>query len=331
MTMTTRSRHFVLITATLGAAAALVLGGGLSGVSAAEKSTPDPVAVLAAASPEALANTAASSASLAQGSAQKLATSGTPVIALKADSATPVTIAAPFSDTASPRSTDQAGVAAYDNGNHTSTVAVTHTHGSVAFNTVIWDSTAPSSYSYTLDLADGSTLHQNSSGTISILDAAGSWTGGVKPAWARDANGRPIPTRYEITGSILTQTVDLSQPGIAFPVVADPWFGSDLIDHVTWVPGDPQWGPTAQVYPTDYGRDQLAVGPEANEAAWGEALEKGDRSRLDHDNLHDQFSCHFLGRATTAGKESWNLDSNRPDVGLAATIAASCNPQGGED
>lgn len=176
-----------------------------------------------------------------------------PSSALDADSATLVTIAVPFSDTASPRSTDQAGEAAYDNGNHTSTVVVTHTDGSVAFNTVIWDSTAPSSYSYTLDLADGFTLHQNSS------------------------------------------------------------------------------GPTAQVYPTDYGRDQLAVGPEANEAAWGEALEKGDRSRLDHNNLHDQFSCHFLGRATTAGKESWNLDSNRPDVGLAATIAASCNPQGGED
>lgn len=74
--MTTPSRHFVLITATLAAAAALVLGGGLCGVSAAETSAPDPVAVLAAASPEALANTAASSASLAQGSAQKLATSG---------------------------------------------------------------------------------------------------------------------------------------------------------------------------------------------------------------------------------------------------------------
>ncbi|PPG20591.1 DUF2599 domain-containing protein [Rathayibacter toxicus] len=190
---------------------------------------------------------------------------------------------------------------------------------------------APGAYTYELRLPVGSTLRPSTSGVISILDAAGKWVGGVKPAWARDAHGNAIRTHYGISGTTLIQIVDLSPSGIAYPVVADPWFGVDLIDHVTWVLGDPQWGPTAQVYPTDLGRNQLGAGPEANEAAWGEALDKGDRARLDHNNLHDQFTCHFLGRIFTADKESWNLDSNRPDVGLAATIAANCNPQGGED
>ncbi|AND16828.1 DUF2599 domain-containing protein [Rathayibacter tritici] len=298
--------------------------------SAAQPPTPDAVAALASASPEALANTATPTPS-PRGSKQKSVVSNAPLLAFGTDSTTPVTVGAPFADTATAAPTQQAGVTVYDNRNSTSTVAVTHTDGSVAVNTVIGSSSAPHASSDNLDLPVGSSLHANDSGTVSVLDAVGFWSGGVKAAWARDANGTSIPTHYDIAGTTLTQIVDLSQPGIAFPLVADSWFGQDLIDHVTWVQGDPQRGPTAQVYPTDYGRDQLAVGPDANEAAWGEALEKGDRSRLDHNNLHDQFSCRFLGRTSIAGKESWNLDSNRPDVGLAATIAASCTPQGGED
>ncbi|WP_181024581.1 DUF2599 domain-containing protein [Rathayibacter rathayi] len=334
--MTSRKRQLRWITAVTGITATIVIGSGLPAASADDVLTPDAVAALAAASPEALANTAtrtphSTGTEHSTSPEQKSEIGAAPLLVLGADSTSPVTISAPFADTATASPTHQAGVTVYDNHNSTSTVAVTHTDGSVAFISVIGNRSAPTAYTYTLDLPAGSTLHANDSGTISIVDAAGVWSAGVKPAWARDANGISVSTHYEITGTTLTQIVDLSQRGIAFPVVADPWFGRDLIDHVTWVPGDRQWGPTAQVYPSDYGRDQLAVGPEANEAAWEEALEKGDRSRLDRNNLHDQFSCHFLARVATASKRSWNLDSTRPDVGLAATIAASCNPQGGED
>ncbi len=41
------------------------------------------------------------------------------------------------------------------------------------------------------------------------------------PAWAKDANGAPVPTRYEIEGNTLVQVVDFTAD-TAFPVVADP-------------------------------------------------------------------------------------------------------------
>jgi hypothetical protein len=240
---TTRHRHAVSLAAATGAIATFILCSGFTAASAAATPAQDPVAVLAAASPEALTNTTTSPVSNTPNAEQKLAVDSVPTLALAPGAASAVTISAPFGDVARQQPTDQAGVTAYDNGNGTSTVAVNHTDGSVAFNTVVWDQAAPATYSYALDLPSGATLRQNASGTISILDAHGAWTGGVKPAWARDAEGNVVPTHYEISGSTLTQVVDFSQPGVVFPVVADPWFGQDLIDHVTWVPGDPQWGP----------------------------------------------------------------------------------------
>lgn len=42
----------------------------------------------------------------------------------------------------------------------------------------------------------------------------------VLPAWATDADGRPVPTHFEIEGDTLVQVVD--HAGAAYPVVADP-------------------------------------------------------------------------------------------------------------
>ena len=43
----------------------------------------------------------------------------------------------------------------------------------------------------------------------------------IAAPWARDADGAPVPTHYEVTGGTLTQIVDFT-PATAFPVVADP-------------------------------------------------------------------------------------------------------------
>ena len=43
-------------------------------------------------------------------------------------------------------------------------------------------------------------------------------------------------------------------------------------------------------------------------------------------NIRNQFYCHFDTRPATSAKSSWNLELRRPDVGLARTIAAECNP-----
>lgn len=46
--------------------------------------------------------------------------------------------------------------------------------------------------------------------------------GTIDPAWARDAAGRSVPTRYEINGNVLTQIVDRRAGDFAYPIVADP-------------------------------------------------------------------------------------------------------------
>lgn len=45
----------------------------------------------------------------------------------------------------------------------------------------------------------------------------------IAPAWAVDANGEPVGTRYELDGATLTQVVDVTAT-TAFPVTADPSF-----------------------------------------------------------------------------------------------------------
>lgn len=54
----------------------------------------------------------------------------------------------------------------------------------------------------------------------------------IEPAWAKDANGGRVPTRYSVAGDTLTQTTDITR-GTALPVVADPrvrlaWYGGSV-------------------------------------------------------------------------------------------------------
>lgn len=44
--------------------------------------------------------------------------------------------------------------------------------------------------------------------------------GFVQPAWAIDANGKPVPTHYTVANGTLSQHVD--HQGAVYPVVADP-------------------------------------------------------------------------------------------------------------
>jgi hypothetical protein len=93
-------------------------------------------------------------------------------------------------------------------------------------------------------------------------------------------------------------------------------------------------GQTLQVYPTTLGRLISWIDPQGtiNEvnAKVGEPLSHG---------MQDQLVCHIEPPALVIGrepngapglgtmfKESWNLDGQRPDVGLPMTIRRGCNP-----
>ncbi|WP_146243172.1 DUF2599 domain-containing protein [Curtobacterium sp. MCPF17_031] len=213
--------------------------------------------------------------------------------------------------------------AVFENKDGSSTVPVVQEDGSVVIATVISDAGAPSEYSYEVqDLGDGR-LSLDENGGVNIYSADGSWNGGFAAPWAKDANGRDIPTKYEIVGNSVVQTVEHSGEGYAYPIVADPWLGISLISSVGWGTYNGAW--MGKVVPTSYGR----VAPIASRlAAWGETLEKPNaRARLDFANTRDQFYCHYDGvRIIEPNKPSWNLERSRPNVGYAKTVAASCNP-----
>lgn len=93
--------------------------------------------------------------------------------------------------------------------------------GGVRVLTAIADADAPTAYSYAIDAPAGSELRPSAVGYI-LYSPNGQVLGSLHDAWARDSNGQAVPTRYEWVGGVLTQHVDLSDPSIAYPVLADP-------------------------------------------------------------------------------------------------------------
>lgn len=82
---------------------------------------------------------------------------------------------------------------------------------------------APESYQYTFDVpADTRLVERNYS---FYLESGDKILGTLKKPWATDANGNDVPTWYSWEQGRLTQHVELTAQGIAFPVVADPAWG----------------------------------------------------------------------------------------------------------
>lgn len=119
-------------------------------------------------------------------------------------------------------------------GRHFDQVVQSTGQDDVRMLTVLTDRSAPTTYDYTFD---GQQLRALDDGYVGVFDVeTGEPVALIEPAWAKDANGTAVPTRYEIDGSTLTQVVDVDEH-TAFPVVADPsvkfhWWGVDV--HYNW-------------------------------------------------------------------------------------------------
>lgn len=92
----------------------------------------------------------------------------------------------------------------------------------VRLMTVLGSRSAPSAFTYDLSLPDGTTAEVAPDGGLKLLDEGGRSAGYIRAPWARDANGTALPTSYEWERGSLTQHVDVTDPRVAFPVVADP-------------------------------------------------------------------------------------------------------------
>lgn len=243
-------------------------------------------------------------------------TDPTAPISLASEGGPGIEISMPFADQADDAKVIKDGVVSYDNRNGSATVPVVKKDGSLQITTVIENASAPSAYAYPLELPAGATALPQADGGVLFLSADGSYLGGVAPAWAKDADDVSLATHYEIEGSTLTQVVDHSGANVAYPVVADPWMGNQLISYTSWS------GNTLRVYPTDYGRWGASA---ARSVAWDEVKAKTPGTRENTSSMTDQFLCHYDARPATSWKSSWNLDLNRPYVNYAWLLANGCN------
>ena len=118
-----------------------------------------------------------------------------------------------------------AGITAYASG-PTAQAVQSLNDGSVRMLTVIKSASAPVSYSYGFNAKSHTGEHfvVLANGSALLLDARSKPIGAVAKPWAKDSRGKSVATRYVAVGSSLTQVVDHRTKGIAYPVVADPFW-----------------------------------------------------------------------------------------------------------
>jgi hypothetical protein len=111
----------------------------------------------------------------------------------------------------------------------TDLIAQATTHGGAQILIVVDSPDAPTTFRFPMSIPDGAWLNENLDGSVSVYASAtlddGSAVvidvGSMAPPWATDANGNSVATRYEVSGTVITQVVEHG-PGSAYPIVADP-------------------------------------------------------------------------------------------------------------
>ncbi|MGF1427262.1 hypothetical protein [Kitasatospora sp. LaBMicrA B282] len=89
------------------------------------------------------------------------------------------------------------------------------------------DAAASTTWRFPLGLPQGAEVHRQSDGRILVVKGA-RVLGAFEAPWAKDANGRAVPTGYRLEGTTLVQVI-ATDANTAFPVVADPWW-----DPTSW-------------------------------------------------------------------------------------------------
>lgn len=111
-------------------------------------------------------------------------------------------------------------------------VPIFRTSGVLQVLSVMTDETSPTSFTYDVTLDSGGSLVPQHDGGVSLVDGLGEEIAMIAPPWAKDAEGRDVPTRFVVDGIRLTQIIDTaSVEDISFPVVADPAVSTKLTKY----------------------------------------------------------------------------------------------------
>jgi len=94
--------------------------------------------------------------------------------------------------------------------------------GGAQFLVAIGGADSPEEYAFPVDVPAGAQLALTENGGAQVNSADGSMLATIPAPWARDADGREIPTHFTIVGGALVQVVEHADAGAAYPVLADP-------------------------------------------------------------------------------------------------------------
>lgn len=227
----------------------------------------------------------------------------------------------PFSDKGSEARFEQNGVVSFDNQNGSTSVAVVKGDGNLQVLTIINNASAPSQYDYEIVLPDDGRIVETEDGALIVLGAEDDFLGVALPPWAKDSNGKDVPTRYEVRGNVVTQVVDHLSTEVLYPITADPFWGLDLFTgfvlgsdggqskYTAWVT---PWGATVLGGGGGIGGYLIGQVIFLNEG-WNEWKAKWPVI-TNKASLWQQFECH-----TAAGQyglfftQDWNLERKRPN------------------
>ncbi|WP_017583142.1 DUF2599 domain-containing protein [Nocardiopsis valliformis] len=222
-----------------------------------------------------------------------------------------VSIRLPFPESTEPAEILDDGTAVFDHGNGAQTVPLLKTDGSVQITTIIEDSSAPTGYEYDLSAVGLDRIEEQDDGILVLLDPDGAYLASIAPAWAKDAHGSPVSTRYEIDGTKIVQVVDHPGEVFAYPVVADPWLGIDLFSWTSYTTERSQLRVNARKSAYGQGIPMPGTGQAIFlSAGWNEL--KAKRPRVtEKKTLRQQYDCHVAGGFFNIAGD-WNLEKRRP-------------------
>lgn len=203
----------------------------------------------------------------------------------------------------------------------TATVAQQKEDGSVQIVTTIESPTSPTEYAFDLELPDDAQLQLAEDGSVLAYGADGKFVAGVHRPWAVDANGDSVPTRFIVDGNRLTQVVAHDDDD-AFPVVADPWLGSNLYGRVAATKTSE--GYVLTTTPTAWG-GQMAT-PANISMWWAHADEVKNKVPAGYRwslSLQEQLYCHIAGWPISANP-SYDLESWKPHVRWDIQAPSKC-------
>ncbi|HSE60977.1 MAG TPA: hypothetical protein VLA88_01625 [Candidatus Saccharimonadales bacterium] len=136
-----------------------------------------------------------------------------------------ITIGLPNASQGGKGAKNNKGVVAYSGRDGSANAVVPADNGGVQFLTTIESKKAPTKYDYPVTLPRGGkiVLLDGGAGAI-VYDAQNQPLVAVAAPWAKDANGKDVKTYFTTNGKKLTQHVAHKAQGVAYPLVADPFW-----------------------------------------------------------------------------------------------------------